>query len=361
MRIRSLTLLSLALAAAPLGLANARKPAAAPTAFDSGIAKALADNRIASVSLAQISNGRVVRVAAYGQQSAGVRANSRTLYNIASLTKPLTAEVVLRLASRGQLSLDEPMDNAWIDPDLAKDPRHKLLTPRMALTHRTGLPNWRAPGGLAFASDPGGAWSYSGEGFQYVARFAEARMHRPLDVLAQTYLFAPLGMKDSSYIGKPWFNGRIAVPTDAEGKWLEPGIAKRANAADLVYTTPRDYAAFMLAVLADKGLSKDIAKQRSTSQVSLMDIACKGKHAETCPPLVGFGLGWQLMEFPGETVLMHTGKDEGTFSFVYLNRTTKDGVVIFTNSDVGYKIVLPILEQTGTSPAFLRFLRGQMD
>jgi CubicO group peptidase (beta-lactamase class C family) len=349
------------LAAGTLSPLAARIPAAAPDPYGPQIIKSLAENRIASVSIAQISKGRLIRVAAYGDQSAGVPATPRTLYNIASLTKPLTAEVVLRLASRGRLSLDEPMDNAWIDPDLVKDPRHKLLTPRMALTHRTGLPNWRATGGLAFASDPGGAWSYSGEGFQYVARFAEARMHQPLDVLAQAYLFKPLGMKDSSYVGKPWFTGRIAVPTDAQGKWLEPNIAKRANAADLVYTTPRDYAAFMLAVLADKGLNNDIAKQRSTSQVSLMEIACKGKHADTCPPLVGFGLGWQLMEFPGETVLMHTGKDEGTFSFVYLNRTTKDGVVIFTNSDVGYKIVLPVLEQSGASPAFLRFLRGQMD
>lgn len=357
--IRYICLL-LACAVLPFGLAHA-KPTETSIETNASMERALRDTGVPAVSFAQIHNGRVVRVAAFGSQSAGVAATPSTLFNIASLTKPLTAEVVLRLASRGKLSLDEPMDTAWIDPDLAADSRHKMLTPRLALTHRTGLPNWRAPTGLKFMQDPGGTWSYSGEGFQYVARFAEKRMQMPLDRLADRYVFGPLGMKDTSYVGKRWFDGRIAVPHDGDGKPLKPTIADRANAADLVYTTPRDYARFMLAVLSDKGLSAKIAKQRWASQVSLMDIACSGKHAATCPPHVGFGLGWQLMEFPDSRVFMHTGKDEGLFTFVYLNQKTRDGTVIFTNSDVGYKMVLPVLEATGTDPAFLAFLRGQMD
>lgn len=350
--------LMLVLAPAPLAAGPASPDDAA---FETAVRNELAANGVASVSLAQIENGKLVRVAAYGLQSPGVPASPATLYNIASLTKPLTAEVVLRLASQGKLSLDEPMDRAFVDPDLAKDPRHSLLTARLALTHQTGLPNWRPPSGLAFDSDPGTKWSYSGEGFQYVARFAQAPMKQPLDRLAQTYVFRPLGMRSSSYIGQPWYKGRIALPTDATGKWLEPSIPGKANAADLVYTTPRDYARFMLAVLNDSGLAPTIAKQRSASQVSLMDVACSGKHAASCPPHVGFGLGWQLMQFPSGTVLMHTGKDEGLFTFVYLDRARRNGTVVFTNSDVGYKMVLPVLELTRADPAFLAFLRGQMD
>ena len=351
-------LAALALAIAATHVPLAAKPS---TTFDDAVRQALQANGVASVSFAQVENGKVVRVAAYGLQSPGVPASPATLYNIASLTKPLTAEVVLRLASAGKLSLDEPMDNAFVDPDIAKDPRHSRLTARLALTHQTGLPNWRAPGGLAFDHDPGTRWSYSGEGFQYAARFAESRMKQPLDKLAVAYVFKPLGMQHSSYIGQPWYKGRIALPTDAAGKWLEPSIPAKANAADLVYTTPRDYARFMLAVLRDTGLSPALAEQRSASQVSLMDIACSGKHADSCPPHVGFGLGWQLMQFRTGPVLMHTGKDEGLFTFVYLDRARRNGTVIFTNSDVGFKMVLPILELTRTDPEFLRFLRGQMD
>lgn len=110
----------------------------------------------ASASIAVIKDRRIVLTTSYGLQSPGVPATITTLYNIASLTKPLTAEVVLRLASKGEISLDEPMYPFWIDPDLTKDDRNQRLTPRLALSHRTGLPNWRDPKtGLTFEREPG--------------------------------------------------------------------------------------------------------------------------------------------------------------------------------------------------------------
>ncbi|MDT9115878.1 serine hydrolase domain-containing protein, partial [Escherichia coli] len=76
---------------------------------------------VPSVSIADVEGGRVVLTAAYGEQSRGVPASPATLYNLASLTKPITAETVLRLAGEGALSLDEPMAPVWTDPDIAKD------------------------------------------------------------------------------------------------------------------------------------------------------------------------------------------------------------------------------------------------
>jgi hypothetical protein len=101
--------------------------------------------------------------------------------------------------------------------------------------------------------------------------------------------------------------------------------------------------------------------ERNTSQTDMADVICTGSKVATCPAVAGFGLGWQILAFKGETLMMHTGKDEGVFTFAYLNRTTRDGAVIFTNSDNGYKIILPLLDRLNTSPAFLNFLRGQID
>ncbi|WP_216595015.1 serine hydrolase domain-containing protein [Collimonas arenae] len=329
--------------------------------LDQDIPQLLIDNAIPSVSIAQIRNGKVVLVAAYGEQSDGVLATPATLYNAASLTKPLTAEVIMRLASKGEISLDEPMDRYWLDPDIATDPRHALLTPRLALSHRTGFPNWRdSKDGLKIVREPGVKWGYSGEGYQYVAHFTENKTGTDFENLAQTYLFKPMAMTETSYRGKDWFEGRIAVPTNAAGKALEPQIASRFNASDLLYTTAYDYGLFMVGVLNDQGLSPAMARERSKIQVSMMDEMCQGKLADSCPPSVGFGLGWQILAFKDETLLMHTGKDEGVFTFAYLNRTSRDGAVILTNSDNGYKIILPVLERLNSSAAFLRFLRGQM-
>jgi CubicO group peptidase (beta-lactamase class C family) len=235
----TLILLAALIAGSP-GKSAARVPDQEAEHSAQSVRQALIETGVPSVSLAQIRHGRVVRIEAFGTQDGKVPATPATLYNIASLTKPLTAEIVLRLASRGKISLDEPMDRDWIDPDLASDPRHTLLSARLALTHQTGLPNWRATTGLSFMQDPGKTWSYSGEGFQYVARFVERRTHETLDRLAVRYLFNPLRMKETSYVSQPWFEGRIAVPHDAVGKPLTPTLTERANAADLVYTTPRD-------------------------------------------------------------------------------------------------------------------------
>lgn len=339
--------------------AFAQTSSALKATLDREVPAVLAKAKVPSVSLAQIRGGQVALAAAYGDQGAGVPATPKTLYNIASLSKPLSAEVILRQASRGGLSLDEPMAKTWTDPDIAADERRLLLTPRLALSHRSGFPNWRnRKTGLAFLRAPGEVVGYSGEGYQYVAHFTELKAGKPFEDLAQAEVFGPLGMRDTAFTRRPWFEGRIALPTTAAGETLQPYIRDHYLAADGVYATSADYAAFMVGVLRDEGLSPAIARERDRIQASTRDGDCKGR-AETCPTRSGFGLGWQIMIFPAATVMVHTGKDEGVFTFAYLNRTTGDGAVILTNSDNGAAVVLPILERLGADPAFVRYLKSQ--
>jgi CubicO group peptidase (beta-lactamase class C family) len=117
----------------------------------------------------------------------GPPADGKTLYPVASLTKPITAEVILRLASAGKLSLDEPISRYWFDPDI-KDDLWSLLTPRLCLTHQAGFPNWRyqTKNKLVFQFESGTRTGYSGEGHEYVARFAEKKTGQSLEGLQQT-------------------------------------------------------------------------------------------------------------------------------------------------------------------------------
>jgi CubicO group peptidase (beta-lactamase class C family) len=341
-----------------LALPMAAKAADLNTELDRDVPACLTRAKVPSVSIAVIRHGRLAFAVAYGEQSPGVPVTPRTLYNIASLSKPLSAEVILREASKGVLSLDELMAKTWTDPDIVTDARRLLLTPRLALSHRSGFPNWRdSKTGLAFLRAPGEAVGYSGEGFQYVAHFTELKAGKPFEDLAQSEVFGPLGLKDTAYTRRAWFDGRIALPTTAAGETLKPLIRERYLAADDVYTTASDYAVFMLDTLHDKALSPAIAAERDRIQASTHESDCRGK-AETCPTQSGFGLGWQIMAFPAATVWMHTGKDEGLFTFAYLNRTTGDGAVILTNSDNGAAVVLPILEWLGAEPALLRYLES---
>lgn len=335
--------------------------AARPRASLPDMTAVLRDQRVESASVALIRNGRIVATGAWGMAGPGRAATVATPYNLASLTKPLTAEIVLRLVSAGRLSLDEPMDRYWRDPDLANDPRRMKLTVRMALSHRTGLPNWRDAKGLAFEHDPGTTTGYSGEGYQYAARYAERRTGQPFEALAARWLFAPAAMRASGYVSGQGATIPIAVPHDDAGKPLPVEPVTRYNAADLAHATARDYARFLIKVRTDEGMTASVAAERSRLQADLGPGTCAGARASTCPPWIGFGLGWQLLGFADGTTMLHTGKDAGSFTFAAINRATGDGIVILTNSDNGWRVILPILERTDSDPKLIAFLRGQMN
>jgi len=328
--------------------------------MDRGIPGILAEHKVPSVSIAHIERGVVVFASAYGEQSPGVLATPRTLYNIASLTKPLSAEVVLRLVSQGRVGLDEPMYRYWTDPDIANDERRKLLTPRIALSHQTGFPNWRRQTNhvLTFKRNPGEAYGYSGEGFMYLARFVQNKVGREFDSLAQELVLTPTHMSDTAYTQQPWFENRIAVPTDANGRALAPELTHHWNAADLVYTTANDYARFMIAVMNGDGLAPEIAAERTRVQAREGTPKCSPVRVNGCPEESGFGLGWEVIKVAGETFLTHDGSDDGVSTYAYINVTQRSGTVILTNSANGRAIVDPILTLLGSD---VRFVRCQRD
>lgn len=276
------------------------------------------------------------------------------------MTKPVTAEAVLRLAAAGETGLDRPMARRWIDPDIAGDPRRWRLTPRLALSHQTGFANWRsATGGrLTFAHAPGKGIGYSGEGYEYLARFIARETGETIDAIAHRLVFDPIGMRETSYTGRTWFAGRIAQPS-REGTWLEPAIADKAIASDQLYTTARDYAAFLASLIRGDGLTGALIEQRSRVAADQTALLCKTPDKRLCPSRAGFGLGWQVFQFGSRRFLMHTGSDEGEFAFTYWSPNTREGAVFLTNSSAGGAALLDLLDLLEIDTRFLAYLRSQ--
>lgn len=312
----------------------------------------LRESDVPSVAVAFIENGKVSWTAVYGEQSPGVAATEDTLYNMASLTKPITAETVLRLASARKLSLDESMSPFWLDPDIKDDPWAKLLTPRLCLSHQTGFANWRRMTGgvLKIRWKPGTQTGYSGEGYNYVGRFAEKKLDRPFDALAQEMVFAPIGMKQTSYTTKDWYVGRLAVPHGAKGEKPVDSLATTWNGADLLRTTIGDYARFVVSVMHDQSLTTAIAAERATmtrDQVKPEDLekACReaGEHVH-CIVTAGMGLGWEVETVDGVKILDHDGSDWGVRTLALFVPSQGIGVVVFTNGENGMQIIRKVVE-----------------
>ncbi|MCE9523014.1 MAG: beta-lactamase family protein [Alphaproteobacteria bacterium] len=337
------------------------EPATPRPAIDAMAPLWLKKHYVPSVSIAVIEDGKLAWIAAYGEQSPGVPASPATLYNIASMTKPISAEVVMRLAAQGKLSLDEPMAAHWLDPDIAKDPRSQRLTPRLSLIHRTGFPNWRRQTNkvLTFKFDPDTDSSYSGEGYEYLARFVQAKLQEPFDKLAERLIFTPLGMTKTSYSKRDWFNARVALPFDR--KFLEPDFANPWVASDLAYTTPSDYAKFMIAVMKNEGITAALATERLTVVDNAAPKVCSDGDltGDACPQSVGFGLGWGVIRYQNQTVVMHGGSDPGVKTQGYFVPERGFGLIMFTNGENGNKVIRDAADAIDPASPYVAFLAMQ--
>lgn len=295
----------------------------------------LKDNRIPTLGLGIIEDGKLTEIKVYGKLNDKTSASYNSLFNVASLTKPVTAITILRLVSLGKWNLDEPLDKYFVDPDIVKDPGHKKLTTRLILSHQTGFPNWRwmnKDNKLHFDFEPGTKYQYSGEGFEYLRKAVENKFHKSLEELAKQFVFEPLGMENTSYVwDEKKFSKRMIVGYDKNGKPYDIVKNKTSNAADDLITTVEDYGKFLTAVMNNDLLTSSIFEQMKAGQVETK----KDK---------SFGLGFEIYNLGNnETALCHGGSDRGVNTIFFLLPKTKKGLVIFTNAEDGYKIYEPIV------------------
>lgn len=291
------------------------------------IEKWLKENKVPTLGIGVIENGKLQQVEVFGEISKGISAPYNTIFNVASLTKPVTAMVALKLVSLGRWNLDEPIYKYWTDADVANDPRNKKLTTRLILSHQTGFPNWRYMNEnkkLNFQFEPGTKYQYSGEGMEYLRKALEKKFNKSLQQLAEELIFQSLKMTDTKYIcDKNVDTTRLAIGYDKDEKAYETVKNKIPNAADDLLTTVEDYGKFLASVMNGDGLSKNVFEEMTKNQVA----TTKGKH---------FGLGFEIYDLGnGEIALSHGGSDNGVQTIVFILPKTKQGLLIFTNSDTG--------------------------
>ncbi|TDZ99390.1 Esterase EstB [Mycobacteroides salmoniphilum] len=142
-----------------------------------------------------------------------------TIFDLASLTKPLATSVaLLQLYEKSLVRIDEPVQTYLPDFNPANDPRRAQVTLRMLLTHTSGAGgdlSHQGPWGLTeadkadgihraltapLAFDPGTTFHYSDINFIILGALIEKITGEPLDVYVQDNVFAPLGMADTRYL-----------------------------------------------------------------------------------------------------------------------------------------------------------------
>ena len=311
---------------------------------------------VPGISVAVIENGEIVWNKVFGLQSPRMAADEKTLFLSASIAKPMTAEVFLRLAAIGKVTLDEPMADYWLDPDIAEDESAKLLTPRHVLTHQTGFKNWRrmTDGKLRFEWTPGTKMGYSGEGFRYLVRFIEKKLGKPFNDIAQEVLFSPEGMQDASFVYQEWCADHMAWPYFPDGVWREPLKVENAFGAGGLRITTKDYAKFLLSIMNDKKVTDALRQEQFTIALNQYEHCTKSATTPTaCPQNIGFGLGWYIYEFEDEKVIGHTGANMAEKTLAVFSPETKKGLVLMSNGSNGNQVIYKIAEAVGINKNFI--------
>jgi CubicO group peptidase (beta-lactamase class C family) len=315
---------------------------------------------VPGLSIAVIRRGKAVWTQSFGVQDEKTKKSvtKDTRFNVGSLSKPVFAYGVLKLADAGRLKLDEPLA-PYLPKEITEgDLRFKQITARIVLSHRTGFPNWPGDGQpLAIHFTPGERFSYSGAGMVFLQKAVEKITGQPLNDYMQEAVFGPLGMKHSSYVWNPAFESEVAVGHDVAGTPVDLFKAEQANAAASLSTTAEDYAKFLDAVLSGKGLQPDTLREMEAQQIAV-DPACsncvEGTPSGKLSTSIFWGLGFGIEQTAEGESLWHWG-DNGVFKAFFVVRPgTKSGVVYMTNSENGLSIARQILAETfgGEQPAF---------
>lgn len=301
------------------------------------VPRLMRDALVPGLQMAIIADGRIASVRGFGTAdvNTGMPVTPTTVFEAASLSKPVFAYGVLKLASAGRLDLDAPIDRyrSELQGPVAQ------LTARQLLTHTGGLQN--GSGKMEVSVADIGRFSYSGDGFGLLQRVVEAITEQPLNEYMRQAVFQPLGMTQSSYVWRDEFRATKAFGHSFTGANAGRSRIPDARAQSSLETTAGDYARFMLAMVKGQGLAPTLARQVFEAQVKVERgcIDCLGKPRGALSDTVSWGLGWGLERTARGPFAWHWGDNNTMQAYAAMALDGSRGVLILTNSANGHSMM----------------------
>jgi CubicO group peptidase (beta-lactamase class C family) len=330
------------------------------------LADRMAHYGVPGLGVAIVDHCRIADARGFGRAAEdGSPVTTQTLFQAASMSKPLAAVAALRLVEQGKLQLDtdvRPLLHDWTpprDPKAGNDP----ITLRELLGHTAGtnvegfggyVPGARLPKviqilrGQAPANNdpvrvetrPGSTFNYSGGGYVIVQALMTAVSNQSFPSLMQRLVLGPAAMRSSTY-AQPLDSEHAAHAAQGAGpdgtpmpmKWhVYPELAPAG-----LWATPTDYARFMIA-LARTVRGDD---HRLLTATSVRQLMTRGPG--------NWGLGVDLGPDNVPRQFGHTGANAGYQSAFIMYPDTCQGAVVMTNSDEGNWLMSEVMDAIGAA------------
>ena len=337
------------------------------------ILERMKDHAVPGVSMALIDQGKIQWTKSWGVKNLATDdpVTAESLFQAASISKPVAAFGAMLLVDKGEITLDAPINNylkQWKVPD-NEFTKAVPVTLRQLLSHTAGMTvhgfagygldapyptildvlNGQKPANSAAVvvdTLPRTIWRYSGGGYTVAQVAMEDVSGQSFENLMAESVFKPTGMTHSTY-KQPLPEDRRAEAVTAYRAGFEP--VKRhfhaypEMAAAGLWTTPTDLAKLALSVSqsfnGEQGalLSPDLSKEFLTLEMG------------------DWGLGFNLHQEEGKVIgFSHGGANEGFRAFLVM-LTDGRGAAIMTNSDTGavlYRELLSAISSVYNWPLF---------
>ncbi len=317
---------------------------------------------VPGVSISVINNGDIEWARGYGvlEMNGDQEVTPDTLFQAASISKPVSAMMVLKLAEQGKLDLDRDVNDflsSWKIPENDYTEKNKV-TLRGILSHTAGLTvhgfqgygfdaevpslsqilNGESPANSApirVDVAPGSMFRYSGGGYTVMQQVFEDISGKNFDELLQTEILDKLSMHSSTFeqplpvqLREKAATGHMDAGIPIQGKWH---IYPEKAAAGL-WTTPIDLANFAIEIMKsyDNRSNKIISKNMVDSMLTAIQD--------------DYGLGLAVKKLGNNSIRFgHSGGNEGFRCYLVGYAGSGKGAVVMTNSNNGDSVMMEVV------------------
>lgn len=332
-----------------------------------GVAASLLE-KAPGFTVSVFTNSEVLFQKGYGvtnSEEQGVDITPTTLFRIGSVSKTLTATLIMKLGEQGLLELDCPIKEYIPDLQLSEPKAVEIITLRMLLSHTAGLPDGGDLFGnrendalekyvreevpnLPFVAPPNTMYSYGNHSINLAAYAAERVTGKRFAQLMNDEIFTPLEMNRSMYDPLKAMTYPLALQHEKTGDWafkvqhtFPENVA--CHGSFFCITNAQDMTIFgQMYLNGGKHKDKNILEPNSLEQIFTYQAN------RFTIPQSSIGICWIKDIENGVTYWWHSGAIGTYRSFIVLIPEHNIGVFTAANNNVGWEIVEEILDQIGT-------------
>ncbi|WP_282042778.1 serine hydrolase domain-containing protein [Winogradskyella flava] len=306
---------------------------------------------IPGFSLALIEDNRIgfEKGYGYGRKDDSILVEANSVFQVGSISKPVTALMVLKLRDAGKLQLDDNIQKylkSWSLPE-SDFLNYTAITIRMLMNHTSGINNINSKGfkqsddmptlndilskSISIDTIPGTKYHYSNLGYAILQKLIEDIEEDTFSSITKKAIFEPIGMINSTFETINPYKSPVnyCYSYDSSGKvnngyWNN--IVRKSSGG--LFSNPEDLAKLLIEIQKAKYGESAIFSKESIEEI------LKGSN---------YNLGFEISRQNQLLAITHTGRTPGYFTYMRLYPNLKKGIIISTNSDNGGNLFKEVL------------------